>query len=83
VIKIEDNGKNTWTEQEILHSLTTFCSQNNTILMGCDKKIKKGIHRSNSVKELGVNLKCGGLRLGKKVLYISLNADVLRVCLLS
>lgn len=50
--------------------------------MGCDKKVKKGIQRSNMVKEYGVNLKYGGLRLGKRVLSIAYNGEILRVCLI-
>jgi hypothetical protein len=51
------------------------------ILIGCDKKVKKEILRSNHMKEYGVNLKLGCLRLGKRFLLISYNAEILRVFL--
>lgn len=34
------------------------------------------------VKEYGVNLKCGSFRLGKRVLSIAFNGEILRVCLI-
>ena len=40
VIKVEDNGKGFW-EEEMLDSLSAFCSQNQMILIGCDKKVRK------------------------------------------
>jgi hypothetical protein len=72
-IKVEDNGKCTWEEEEFLSNIVAFCSQNQMILMGCDKKVKKNIMRSNQIKEYGVNLKLGCLRLGKRFLAISFN----------
>lgn len=62
-----------FSEAEYRQNLFTFGSQNNLILTGCDKKVKKSIQRSNMVKEYGVNLKCGSLRLGKRVLSITYN----------
>lgn len=51
------------------------------IMVGCDKKVKKNIQRSNQVKEYGTNLQLGCLRLGKRFLLVSYDADVLRVLL--
>lgn len=70
-IRIDDNGKNLWTEQEIIKSILTFGAQTNPITVGVDKRIKKSIHKTNSLHEFGSNLKLGCLRLGKKFLYVS------------
>lgn len=51
VIKVEDNGKDDWEDDDdMLLSLSTFCCQNQTILIGSDKKVRKEITRQNQVK---------------------------------
>jgi hypothetical protein len=49
-IRIEDDGKMTWTSQELLSSMLAYCSVNTSIITGCDKKIRKNIQRSNQLK---------------------------------
>jgi hypothetical protein len=48
--RIEDNGKITWTEEELVDSMTAYSHQNHIILLGCDKKAKKQILRQNSIR---------------------------------
>jgi hypothetical protein len=79
VIKVEDNGKMNWDEEEFEMNLTAFCSQAQLMLMGCDKKVKKAIVKSNQVKDYGANLKLGCSRLGKRFLAISYSGELLRV----
>ena len=69
-IKIEDNGKIIWSEKELIRNMASFCSQNNPVLTGCEKRVKKVILRDNGLREYGVNLKLGCLRLGKRFLLL-------------
>jgi hypothetical protein len=48
---------------------------------GFDKKIKKQIQKDNLLKEFGVNLKIGALRLGKKFLFVSGNGEIIHLFL--
>ena len=51
------------------------------IMSGCDKKIKKQILKDNLLKEFGINLKMGALRLGKKFLFVSANGEAIHLFL--
>lgn len=49
------------------------------IMSGCDKKVKKQIQKDNLLKEFGINLKMGALRLGKKFLFVSGNGEAIHL----
>jgi hypothetical protein len=46
-------------------------------MSGCDKKIRKQIQKDSLLKEFGINLKIGALKLGKKFLFVSGNGEVI------
>lgn len=70
-IRIDDNAKVLWNENEIIKSIRTFGAQTNPITAGGDKKVKKNIQKTNLLHEFGSNLKLGCLRLGKRFLMVS------------
>ena len=49
-IKIEDNGKFSWSYAEFVSTMFSFSHMNSIILAGIDKKIKKSLMRTNSIR---------------------------------
>ena len=64
-----------------MRSLCGFEGTSNLVTSGIDKKIKKQIQKDNLLKEFGVNLKIGALRLGKKFLFVSGNGEIIHLFL--
>jgi hypothetical protein len=64
-----------------MRSLCGFEGTSNLFTSGFDKKIKKQIQKDNLLKEFGVNLKIGALRLGKKFLFVSGNGEIIHLFL--
>ena len=62
-----------------MRSLCGFEGTSNLIMSGFDKKTKKQIQKDNLIKEFGMNLKIGALRLGKKFLYVSGNGEIIHL----
>ena len=64
-----------------MRSLCGFEGTSNLVTSRIDKKIKKQIQKDNLLKEFGVNLKIGALRLGKKFLFVSGNGEIIHLFL--
>jgi hypothetical protein len=64
LLKLEDDAKLNWTDEELLETLTHFNAGQMYAPSGTDKKIKAGLMKEAFRREYGYNLKVASLRLG-------------------
>ena len=83
VIKIADNAKLAWTEEEFIETMGSYATESIQPPAGTDKKLKMAMVRDQLKRQYGTNIKMASLRLGSGFLHVSFseNGELIRVCL--
>ena len=75
-MRIEDDSKLVFSNEELEEILVNFEGMKNFNFPSVERRVRTVLHKEFNRKEFGTNIKLASMRLGSEMLYVSINSQL-------